>query len=767
MDALPRSLTRSHPRGVLAALLAATLALGAAAPFTRWDPSPDALTVEGSPELAAYRDYLAAFGSDELLVIAFEHPDLLGPAGLATLRALTDELREVAGVEDVMSLDTAYEVAFGPFGPFAAPLVPDALAEAPPPAELLARIRALPMARDGLVDPAGRTAALVVKPRASALGAEARRMQRALLDGIAAVLARPEFAGLAFHLAGAPVFNRELERLNTRDNALFTPVAAALVALLLAFALRGAAVVALAMACVGGTVAWVRGAMTLLDVPLDTTTSLLAPLLMVLAVCVVVHVVARYQRERAAGRSAVQAVDEIEGHVLVPALLTALTTAIGFVSLLVSPIASVRRFGLFAALGALVAFVLGAVAVPAALRVLGPAGSAAGRDRVGAGLARIARFSELHAGKILAATAALVLVGVASLPRLRVATHDGDFFPPGHSLNLAYDFIEARLGGVTPLELLFESERPGGLREPAALAAIARVQDFLDAGPETLRGVSLADWVDQARLALEGPEARGEPLDAAGLERAAFVLEAVAGDDLPYWVRDDWSRARLSSRTVALDSEQNAALLERVEAAARAAVAGVPGLRVAVTGLVPVFARMEEYLLASQIRSFATASLAIFAVFAVLLRSVGWALVAMVPNLVPVVLTLAWMALAGIPLDVVTVMIASVTLGIVVDDTLHLLHGFRRACREGLAPGAAMGEALARSGHALVFTALVLSLGFATLALSEFRPTARFGELTAVTIAVALAAELLLLPALVHALAPLLERRALVRAEAP
>jgi predicted RND superfamily exporter protein len=487
---------------------------------------------------------------------------------------------------------------------------------------------------------------------------------------------------------------------------------------------------------------------------------------MVLAVCVVVHVLARYQRERAAGKGAAEAVDEIEAHVFLPALLTALTTAIGFVSLLVSPIPSVRSFGLFSALGATVSFVLGAVAVPAALRVLEPAGRAPGRDRIGGGLGAVARFSEQHAVKILATTAALVLLGLASLPRLRVSTHDGEFFPPQHPINLAYDFIEARLGGITPLELVFESERTAGLRDPAALAAMARVQDFLDAAPETLRGVSLADWIGEAREALEGPAARQRPLDAEAFERAAFVLEAVAGDDLPYWVRDDWSRARLSSRTLGLDSEQNTALLARVEAAAQAAVAGVPGLRVSVTGLVPVFARMEEYLLSSQIRSFATASLAIFAVFAVLLRSVGWAVVAMVPNLVPVVLTLAWMALAGVPLDVVTVMIASITLGIVVDDTVHLLHGFQRARAEGFAPGAAMGEAIARSGHALVFTALVLSLGFATLALSEFRPTARFGELTAVTIAVALAAELLLLPALVHALAPFLEAKALAREEA-
>jgi hypothetical protein len=762
----PRSLTRRQPRAVLTVLVALTLALGAAAPFTRWDANPDLLTVEGSPELAAYRDYLAAFGSDELLVIAFEHPDLLGPEGLATLRSLTDRLAELEGVEAVASLDTVYDLAFGPFGPFAAPLVPDALDAAPPAAELLARARALPMARDGLVDAAGRTFAIVVKPQASGLGADARRTQRAVLEGVDAVLARPEFAGIAFHLAGSPVFNRELERLNTRDNALFTPVAAGLVTVLLALALRGGVVTVLAMACVAGTVAWVRGSMTLLGVDLNTTTSLLAPLLMVLSVCVVVHVLARYQCERAAGRSAAAAVDEIEAHVFLPAALTALTTAIGFVSLLVSPIPSVRTFGLFSALGAGVAFGLGAVAVPAALRVFEPAGRAAGRDRVAALLGGIARFSEQRAGAILAATAALTLAGIAALPSLRVSTHDGEFFPPDHPLNRAYDFIETRLGGITPLEVVFESERPAGLRDPAALAAIVRVQDFLDAAPETLRGASIADWVAQAQRALEGPEAPALPLDAAGLERAAFVLEAVAADDLPYWVRDDWKTARISSRSLALDSAQNALLLSRVEAATEAAVAGIPGLSATVTGLVPVFARMEEYLLRSQIQSFATALLAIYVVFAVLLRSAGWALVAMVPNVVPVVLTLAWMALARIPLDVVTVMIASITLGVVVDDTLHLLHGFQLARAEGLAPGAAMGEALAKSGHALVFTALVLALGFATLALSEFRPTARFGELTAVTIALALAAELLLLPALVHALAPLLARAPLAREEA-
>ena len=335
-----------------------------------------------------------------------------------------------------------------------------------------------------------------------------------------------------FHLAGSPVFNRELERLNARDNALFTPVAAGLVAVLLALALRGAVAVALAMACVGGTVAWVRGAMTLLDVPLDTTTSLLAPLLMVLAVCVVVHVLARYQRERAAGHERRRGGGRDRGARL-PArrCSTALTTAIGFVSLLVSPIPSVRSFGLFSALGASVAFVLGAVA-----RAGGATRARAGRARgVGPrpgwapGSRAVARFSERTRGLVLAATAALCCSAPPRCPRLRVSTHDGEFFPPDHPLNLAYDFIEARLGGITPLELVFESERPGGLRDPAALAAIARVQEFLDAAArDAARRLARGLGRRGARRARAARSARARPLDAATLERAAFVLEAVA-----------------------------------------------------------------------------------------------------------------------------------------------------------------------------------------------------------------------------------------------
>ncbi len=740
----------ARPRRWLAVLASITVLLGAAAPFTRWDANPELLTIEGSPELATYRDYLQRFGSDELIIVAIEGPALLEPAGLATIRELTDAFAAIDDVEDVASLDTAYDVDFGPFGPFASPLVPDDLNEAPEPAELLARVHALPLTKDGLLDAAGTTTALTIKPDTNSLGGEARAIQGSVLAGVEAVLERPEFSELDAHLAGSPVFNRELERLNTRDNARFTPLAVAIVAVLLAFALRQFGAVALAMVCVGGTLAWVRGAMTLADVPFTTTTSLLPPLLMVLAVSVSVHVLARYQRKRAAGLGKKDAVDATLDAVLVPASLTALTTAVGFASLSVSPIPSVQTFGVFAALGVLAAFLLGGVALPAWLHLvpLAPRNRVAG-DRLDRALIAVAGAARRRAPLVLGSAALVVAVALVFVPQLRVSTHDGEFFPDDHALNRAYDVIESGLAGVTPLELIVSSAQPNGIRTPEALQVLAELQDFLAAQPETIRGVSIADWLDVARRAIEPDRSAGSAWSENEIERAAFVLGAVSSRDLPYWVRDEWSTARISSRSVALDSEQNAALLARIEAFADDRVAAHPDLDVEVTGLVPVFAGMEEYLLESQIFSFSLALIAVFLVFVGLFRSVSWAALAMVPNVAPIVLTLGVMGASGIPLDVVTVMVASVNLGIVVDDTIHMIHAFRAARAEGLGDGEAMERSVRRTGRAVVFTSFVLSLGFISLAFSDFQPTAHFGALTALTVSLALLADLALLPALI------------------
>jgi predicted RND superfamily exporter protein len=151
---------------------------------------------------------------------------------------------------------------------------------------------------------------------------------------------------------------------------------------------------------------------------------------------------------------------------------------------------------------------------------------------------------------------------------------------------------------------------------------------------------------------------------------------------------------------------------------------------------------------------------AIFVVFLALFRSPWIAGLAMVPNVLPILVTLGVMATLRVPLDVVTVMVASINLGLVVDDTTHLLHGFRERMAEGESLDDAIAGTLAATGRAIVFTAVMLSLGFGVLALSDFRPTARFGGLTAFTLVLALFVDLLLTPTLVRWARPVFVPRA-------
>lgn len=757
-----------HPRLVLTVALAITLVLGAAAPFTRWDANPELITIEGSTELRDYRRHLQKFGSDELIVIAFSLPDLLDPSGLTTIRNLSNAFWDIEGVKSVSSLDSLYAVDVGPFGPFASPLIPDDIAEAPNASVLHEKILSLPMARETLLDFAGKTTTIVVQPEGSALDPATRILQRKVLNEVDAVLARPEYRNIEFHLAGSPVFNRELETLNTRDNQLFTPIAVALVFVLLIVALRDLVSVALAMLSVLATLGWVRGIMTFADIPFNTTTSLLAPLLMILTVSVSMHILSRYQGFCAEGMSALDAVAATEKDVFLPAALTAVTTAIGFISLLISKIPSMRTFGILSAIGVMISLLLGAIAIPAVLRLL----------------QRPPRHSEInvHFDAVLfwvnhvttkrkkwVFILVLLCLGISSIgiPKLRVATHDGEFFPKNHPLNVAYRFIEQRLSGVTPIEVLVESKQPAGIRTPEALAAIAQIQDFLAANKETSRGVSILDWFEMARTATEPGSSQEAPLDSATTERLAFILEAVSARDLPYWVQDNWSTTRIASRSVALNSKQTTDLLHRLEKFARELQHKNPDLKITFTGLVPVFSRMEEYLLQSQISSFSSAFLMIGATFLflfrrtpttlgatlqTLLRSVPATIVALVPNIVPVVLTLGFMGFANVPLDVVTIMVASITFGILVDDTIHLMHAMQLGLERGLSLDESIFQAIFATGRAVVFTAVVLSLGFSVLLFSDFKPTAHFGGLTALSMLLGLPAELFILPVLIRTL---------------
>jgi predicted RND superfamily exporter protein len=735
--ALERVIWR-HGGALLAALAAASAFFALGYARLGWTSDPEVITLEGSDELDFYRDFVARWGSDKWIVLAYPVDDAFAPRNLKTLRELTRALDELPGIASVASLDTAVAVDTGPFGPYVRPIVPD---EIDGQADVREAALASAFVRDHLVSRDGTL--LLVAAQLDAEGLDSTAQERRALDGLDALLARAPFAALDVRLAGSPVFNRELERLNRRDNALFTPLVVALIGAALALLFRSALATAVALGAIGLTVLWTLGTMGWLGVPMNITTSLLPPLLLVVSVAYAIHVISGYVERLGEGANRAAALRWTLEEMLPSCFWTAATTAIGFASLAFVRIESVRAFGLFAVLGVAFAYLHCALLVPALLVRLPFEGVA--ERRVALSWLRFVRAGARRPRFALLFVAIVVALGAWGAPRVEVATHDGEFFRADDPINRAYRLIESRIGGVTPFEVELRAPDAGAFRTALGARVLDAVQRRLDTVPELSAGTSLVDLLRASAPDLDLG-------DDAAVSRELFLLGALEPGEVARFVTDEGRSARISARAVAMTSARSERILEELRAASRGLAP--PGWQVRFTGLVPVFAQMEQYLVVGQLASYGSAILSLALVFWLLQRSLWLTALALVVNVAPIGPTAALMAASGMRLDVATIMVASIALGIVVDDTIHVLHAWRRGLELHGDADAALDYALGVAGRPTILTAVILVAGFAVLALSSFQPTAHFGALTSFTVAVSLAVELVVMPPALRWLAP-------------
>ena len=218
-------------------------------------------------------------------------------------------------------------------------------------------------------------------------------------------------------------------------------------------------------------------------------------------------------------------------------------------------------------------------------------------------------------------------------------------------------------------------------------------------------------------------------------------------------VNMDHSMSRLSVRCVIMTAEKAKKLLERLKGILEGIFTGP--VQADLTGIVPIWIKLDTYLLSSQIRSFSIAAIGIFIMMCLLLRSVRVGLLSMIPNLLPILVTMGVMGWTGIRLDTATIMITSVALGIAVDDTIHFLARFKMELENCGDYDEAIHRTIRSVGRAIVFTSIILFWGFITLTLGNFKPTIYFGFLTSLTMLVALIGDVFLLPVLLKIFRPI------------
>ena len=708
------------------------------------------ITAWFSKDDPVYKDYerfRSEFGGTRSLIIALkaESADrLFARDTLEFIDRITGDIERVDTVQRVASLATATIVQATPDGGLDVhPLLENV--DTASPADIRRRALGDDLIRGDLVSEGADVTALVVSFDEDRID----RVRSGVIQAIHGIVDPQLPSGVKAYYNGSLEISETYNRVTLDNQRKFTPPILLFTVVAIFVTFRSWRKTLISIVGIGVSIVWTLGLYSLMGFSYNVLSSMIVPLIVVLAIADDVHMMQHWDEERRRGDNE-YAFKATVAHLVAPLLGASATTALGMLSLATSNVVAVRAFGVGAAVGIMMDFVISLVLIPTLLTWVKPETGEAPHERYLIGpLQRIAHYSCTYPKRVVAISLLVGVVAALGIFRLRVDTNHINFFRKTHPLSQSAAIIDKELSGVYSFQIMLEGP-PDSLKTPDALHRIDRLEQALRAFPHVRKVTSVADYVKRINKELnEGrPEANVVPQDGDTIAQELFVF-ALGGEgrhELERVVASDYSRAQIS---VKLESMSSDIVLEQVEQSDRLAKASFEGTGITTltTGSGRLFSTLDHYLVTSQVSSFATAFVTVFAVIFVVFRSARFGILTIVPNVLPVLAVLGIMGYLDISMNVATVMLASVALGVVDDDTIHFINRYRREVAAGASTDGAIEIATAHEGRASLTTALINSCGFGVLLFSEYRPTAWFGGLLALTLAVAFLAEVFILPA--------------------
>ena len=708
------------------------------------------ITAWFSKDDPVYKDYerfRSEFGGTRSLIIALkaESADrLFARDTLAFIDRINGDIERVDTVQRVASLATATIVQATPDGGLdVRPLLESV--DTASPADIRGRALGDDLICGDLVSEDATVTALVVSFDEDRID----RVRSGVIQTIHGIVDPQLPSGVKAYYNGSLEISETYNRVTLDNQRKFTPpiLLFTLGAIFVTF--RSWRKTLLSVVGITVSILWTLGLYSLMGFSYNVLSSMIVPLIVVLAIADDVHMMQHWDEERRHGDNE-YAFKATVAHLATPLLGASATTALGMLSLATSNVVAVRAFGVGAAVGIMMDFGISLVLIPTLLTWVRPETGEAPHERYLIGpLQRIAHFSCTYPKRVVVISVLVGVVAALGIFRLRVDTNHINFFRRSHPLSQSAAVIDRELSGVYSFQIMLEGP-PDSLKTPDALHRIDRLEQELRAFPHVRKVTSVADYVKRINKELNDgrPEASVVPDDGdtIGQELFVFALGGEGRHELERVVASDYSRAQIS---VKLESMSSDIVLEQVEQADRLAKSSFEGTGITAltTGSGRLFSTLDHYLVTSQLSSFATAFVTVFAVIFVVFRSARFGILTIVPNVLPVLAVLGIMGYLNISMNVATVMLASVALGVVDDDTIHFINRYRREVAAGASTDGAIEIATAHEGRASLTTALINSCGFGVLLFSEYRPTAWFGGLLALTLAVAFLAEVFILPA--------------------
>ncbi len=762
---------------VLAAMVALTVVMTGGLPLLQVRMSTDSFLDPNDPARLDYDNYRREFMSDEVMLIVIQSDDLFSREFLEYLRDLHRDLEEnFPYLDDIDSLINARMT----YGTDEELRVEDLLENWPTTDEELARIRqvalANPLYRNVLLSENGHytTIRMVLSPGARASEAEAvqgfqgekstkhvRILENYELDEamrawekIEARHANPKYP---IYLSGGPPFVQRLIQYSVSDLTLFSGLTVLTIGIFLFLIFRRPSGVFLPLLTVLLALADTMGLMGYFNIPISPVTEILPPFLLVAGIGDSVHIMSLLYQGLDSGQSREEALVNAFEHSGIAVVMTSLTTAGGLVSFATSNLLPIQGFGFSAPVGVMLALFYSLVLLPAMIavlpiqpRVMEESGSSLSA-RIGSIVVRTGDWCASHPWRVVAVWVVLLVASLWSAVQLRLGHDPVRWFSAKEGVRQAIELCDREMKGSVSIEVILDTGKENGLYEPTVLAKIEKMQNVaesLQIGDVSVgKAISLLAILKETNQALNAndPNFYVLPTDREVIAQELLLFENSGSEDLSQVVDSQFSKARMTLMVPYRDGFMYQKFLDELKA--RFEAIGGSDFKKTYTGMVMLSSATISVMLESLARSYLSSLLIVTLLMVIFVGKWKLGLFSMVPNVIPIVMSLGMMYAFNFQLDMLMMLVGSVAIGIAVDDTTHFLHHFRACYANHGDSKRAVHETLQICGSALFTTSAVLTCGFFIYMFSRMTHIANFGFITGVTIAVAFLADATLAPA--------------------
>lgn len=698
-----------------------------------------------------YREFQKNFETDEGVIVAFESPNLFSKSEMQYLSTLHQKLEQLPGVTEVTSLINADKITGVADGIEINSIIDTTMLDDKLLTDAKLSIANDPMLEGVYISSDHKVASLIVTI-AGMFDGGTDSLNNAFYNELVTLVSNEKTTNNRdLHIGGDLVTDAAIEQLMDRDLLVLFPISLLFCALVLLISFRKLITTLVPLFPVLLAIVWVLGLKGWTGIPMTPISVTLFPLIMVIGLANAIHIISHYRKIRPQAPNSIEAMKETLTRVIKPSFMAAFTTAIGFGSLVVSNVTGISQMGFFAAFGIMAAYFLSFIIISS---VLVSSNIFSNEKQVEKNsmamdwtLHKINWLNQNHTWKMVLAFILVFVVMAMFIPRIKVEGSMASFAKEKTKLRSDIRFLDERLSGINSYELILSGEE-NAFKNPEILKKIDKIETELGQNPDVLKVFGVSNLVKIINKALnsDNQEFFNVPATEQEVAQYLFLYEISGGDELSSFVDENYSTARITIRTKQMSNEKQKAFLENLK---QITSSQLGTLITEVSGFGMLMSHINDNLIETQIESII---MALGIILALMFVMFGWkgGFLSILPNIFPIVFFLGLMGMVGINLNMATSIIASVTIGIVVDDTIHIFFRQREEMKELNSPSQAITISLLKIGAAMCVTSLLLVIGFGILSISASKFIADFGLLSASAIATALLADLFISPILLE-----------------